>query len=375
MSCPLSLISLFVIATPFTSNAQMLSVELNSAIEVRLTLDSETGKSYEIQSRSDLSSGVWQPISTLSANASSLVFKQSIDFESKPNHFYRVRKIEASNGTLVDGQTLTINQTWEQEPGGFDRTAAVRVPSGDGPFPVVIMLHGNGGNSNFINSMGGRLDDIIRIAPNGYLKSWNIDREASKTPDVAFIRDLINLIKTYDNVDAGNLSLYGSSNGSGMVNRLLIELDGAAFQKAAGRVSQMISKMYQNETFRFNASGTNGYNQVIVPASGRKILNIGAQNDPVIPYEGGSGVGTTFHSAQESIFRFAQAMGEKGPQLADAEGIPGNGTNRPADIIKYSYLDGDVVHYKVISESHGLAPYSSQANDLIAAFILNQKTG
>ncbi|MBT3480228.1 MAG: hypothetical protein HN457_02195, partial [Opitutales bacterium] len=116
MSCPLSLISLFVIAIPFTSNAQILSVDLNSAREVSLTLDSETGKSYEIQSRSDLSSGVWQPISTLSATASSLVFKQSIDFESKPNHFYRVRAIEASNGALADGQTLTINQTWEQEP-------------------------------------------------------------------------------------------------------------------------------------------------------------------------------------------------------------------------------------------------------------------
>ena len=57
MTCTLALISLFVIATIFASNAQVLSVNLNSASEVSLNLDSETGKSYEIQSRSDLSSG------------------------------------------------------------------------------------------------------------------------------------------------------------------------------------------------------------------------------------------------------------------------------------------------------------------------------
>jgi poly(3-hydroxybutyrate) depolymerase len=40
---------------------------------------------------------------------------------------------------------------------------------------------------------------------------------------VAFIRDLISLLKTYDNVDAGKISIFGNSNGSAMTNRLLIE--------------------------------------------------------------------------------------------------------------------------------------------------------
>ena len=52
------------------------------------------------------------------------------------------------------------------------------------------------------------------------------------------------------------------------------------------------------------------------------------QLDPTVPYTGGSGVGTTFMHCQESIYRFAQAMGETGSQLTDAVGVPGNGACR-----------------------------------------------
>ena len=97
--------------------------------------------------------------------------------------------------------------------------------------------------------MGTMLNNVIRVAPNGYLRSWNVDNELSKAPDVAFIKELITLLRSYENVDAGKVSIYGSSNGAGMTNRLLIELDGALFQRAAGKVSQMITKMYHDGSF------------------------------------------------------------------------------------------------------------------------------
>jgi len=273
--------------------------------------------------------------------------------------------------------TLSITQTWAQEPSGYSRTAAVLVPtSGSGPYPVVIMLHGNGGDSTFINSMGTALNSAIRVAPNGYATSWNVDNETSKAPDVAFIRDLITRLKTYNNVDAGKISIYGSSNGSGMTNRLLIELDTAAFQKAACRVSQMITDMYHDGSFWFNAAGNNTYDQTITPASGRKIISISGTADTIIPYTGGIGAGTTFMDCQESVYRFAQQMGETGPQLSDAAGIPGNGTNGySAPFVKYNYLNGQVVHYKLIGGDHGLrigsnTSYATEANQLIATFLL-----
>jgi len=232
-----------------------------------------------------------------------------------------------SNGNLTN-TTLSINQTWAQQPTGFVRTAAVLVPTGTGPFPVVIMLHGNGGTSTFINSMGTTLNSAIRVAPNGYSTSWNVDSEVSKAPDVAFIRDLIALLKTYDNVDAGRISIYGSSNGAGMTNRLLIELDSNTFQRAACRVSQMITKMHHDGSFWFNASGNNTYDQQITPVNTRRIISISGTADTTVPYTGGSGVGTTFMHCQESIYRFAQAMGETGSQLTDAAGVLGNGACR-----------------------------------------------
>ena len=280
-----------------------------------------------------------------------------------------------SNGNLTN-TTLSITQTWAQQPTGFVRTAAVLVPAGTGPFPVVIMLHGNGGNSSFINSMGTTLNSAIRVAPNGYLTSWNVDSEVSKAPDVAFIRDLIALLKTYDNVDAGRISIYGSSNGAGMTNRLLIELDGTTFQRAACRVSQMITKMHHDGSFWFNASGNNTYDEQITPANARRIISISGTADPIVPYTGGSGVGTTFMHCQESIYRFAQAMGETGPQLTDAAGVPGNGANGySAPFVKYSYRNGQVVHYKLVGGNHGLVvngsnAYATEANQLIASFLL-----
>ena len=279
----------------------------------------------------------------------------------------------ASHRPLVDGATLTIRQTWSQEPNGYDRTALVRVPPGAGPFPVVIMFHCHGGSATtFLNSMGDRFDHIIRVAPNGYHQSWNIDREKSQAPDVDFTRRLIALLKTHPNVDSSNLSIYGNSNGSGLVNRLLIELEAGTFQKAAGIVSQMISKMYQNGTFRYNSSGNNEYDEVIVPATGRKIINIDGTDDLVIPYQGGHAVGTKFLSAQESIYRFAQAMGETGPMLTDAQGEPGKGTKSSAEIVRYAYLGGDVVHYKVLGGNHQLSPHFQEVKDLIADFILKK---
>ena len=280
-----------------------------------------------------------------------------------------------SNGSLTN-TTLSINQTWAQQRAGFVRTAAVLVPSGSGPFPVVVMLHGNGGNSSFINSMGTNLNSAIRVAPNGYLTSWNVDNEASKAPDVAFIRDLIALLKTYDNVDAGRIAIYGSSNGAGMTNRLLIELDVNSFQRAACRVSQMITKMHHNGSFWFNASGSNTYDQQITPANGRRIISISGTADTIVPYAGGSGAGTFFMHCQESIYRFAQAMGETSAQLTDAAGVPGNGANGySAPFVKYSYRNGQVVHYKLVGGTHGLVvngsnAYSNEANQLIASFLL-----
>ncbi|MFN7561411.1 MAG: hypothetical protein ACK5TH_06500, partial [Prosthecobacter sp.] len=339
------------------------------------TFDSVAGESYEIQSSTDLLS--WTPMATLSGTGAPITYTDEFtQAPGVPRHFHRAKTVLTPNGNLTN-TTLSITQTWLQEPTGYARTAVVQVPAGAGPHPVIILLHGNGGTgAGTIAALNPHVSTAIRVAPDGYLTSWNVDGEASLAPDVAFIRDLIALLKTYDNVDAGKISIFGISNGSGMTNRLLIELDGAAFQNAGCQVSQMLAKMYHDSAFWFNATGSNAYDQTIAPAKRRRIISLNGTADPLIPYTGGTSAIGTFISAQESIYRFAQAMGETGPQLADADGIPGTGTNGySAPFVKYTYRSGQFVHYKLIGGNHGLQVggsfvYADEAKQIVSAFLL-----
>jgi poly(3-hydroxybutyrate) depolymerase len=355
--------------------AKITQAGINGSNHPFFTFDSVAGESYEIQCSTDLLS--WTPMATLSGTGGSITYTD--EFTHAPNvprKFHRAKTVLTPNGNLAN-TTLSITQTWAQQPSGYARTAVVQVPAGAGPHPVIILLHGNGGTgAGTIGALNPHVSNAIRVAPDGYLTSWNVDGEASQAPDVAFIRDLITLLKTYDNVDAGKISIFGNSNGSGMTNRLLIELDGAAFQNAGCQVSQMLAKMYHDDAFWFNATGSNAYDQTIVPAKRRRIISLNGTVDPLIPYNGGTSVIGTFISAQESIYRFAQAMGETGPQLADAEGVVGTGTNGySTPFVKYSYRSGQFVHYKLIGGNHGLQVsgsfvYADEAKQLVAAFLL-----
>ena len=355
--------------------AKVTNAGIDGSSHPFFTFDSVAGESYEIQCSTDLIS--WTPMATLSGTGGSITYTDEfIHAPSVPRKFHRALTVQTPNGNLAN-TTLSITQTWAQEPSGFARTAVVQVPAGAGPHPVVILLHGNGGTGGpMIGALDPHVSTAIRVAPSGYLTSWNVDGEASQAPDVAFIRDLIALLKTYDNVDAGKISIFGISNGSGMTNRLLIELDGAAFQNAGCQVSQMLAKMYHDSAFWFNATGSNAYDQTTAPAKRRRIISLNGTSDPLIPYNGGTSAIGTFISAQESIYRFAQAMGETGPQLADAAGVVGTGTNGySAPFVKYTYRSGQFVHYKLIGGNHGLQVsgsfvYADEAKQLVAAFLL-----
>lgn len=84
-------------------------------------------------------------------------------------------------------------------------------------------------------------------------------------------------------------------------HRLLNELDGAAFQNAGCQVSQMVTKMHHDSAFWFSSSGSNDYDEMIVPATRRRIIGIHGSADQLIPYHGGSGVGTTHATEARQI--------------------------------------------------------------------------
>jgi poly(3-hydroxybutyrate) depolymerase len=321
-----------------------------------VTFATVVGTSYEISASSDL--GGWVPVATVSGSGGDVTWDDPIPDFTK-GRFYRVDPVPTPKGKLVSG-SLTVTQSWSQET-NYERDALVAMPTNlqnsEGPHPVVITLHGGGGSPN-LNAYGYLNDRYIKVAPRGYMNQWNVGREGSKAPDVEFIRDILLQLRAHDNVDAGKITIMGSSNGSALLNQLLIELEGALFQQALSFVSPFNSGQYHDGQFWGDPEITTNFDTALVPPPGRRILAMSGTADGIIPYEGGSGVlGYVFVAAQESAYLQAMAMGETGPKLADADGVlvPNqDDPSNPAVIYEYSYLGGDVVHYKVVGVGHNL---------------------
>ena len=206
-----------------------------------------------------------------------------------------------------------------------------------------IILHGNGGNGPQMLNLGGNLlSDHILVAPTGYLNSWNLCGENSEAPDIAMLSDLISQLAAFDNVDAGHVRLIGSSNGAGLVNQAFIELDHPGIDAFVAIVSQMNQPQYHQGAFHRPSGMTEaplafcGYDEVVVPAQGRRYLSICNHNDSVVPYDGGAAVGNFFLPAEVAIHKVAAQQGYTG---APVSGVPDDAL----DLSVFSYLNGDVV--------------------------------
>ncbi len=252
--------------------------------------------------------------------------------------------------TRVD--EFRIRQVWSQESGGWARRVLVRTPVGtSGKLPVVIFLHGNGGQvENAINQFR-QLGNVIFVCPQGYRRSWNVFGEASEAPDVKFIEEIITYLKTRNrNADVDNITLIGSSNGSGLIHRLLIEMDRKPFHKAVCLVASMIEKQYHSGKFWVSSEdGKNLYDLEKRPTRGPTVLYFHGTDDRVVPYRGGNRGNVPHVSAQDTAFAFARAFGHDGIQWADADGKPvGSG------VLEYAYPKAKYTHYKLVGEGHGI---------------------
>ena len=111
-------------------------------------------------------------------------------------------------------------------------------------YPLVFAFHGRGGtNTSWVNKLKNFTDngEFIGIYPQGYLKSWNLGTEPSKADDVTFVNSIIEELKEYKNLDMKMLYAIGTSNGSGMVNKLGIH--NSHFKAIAPVVSQLMESM------------------------------------------------------------------------------------------------------------------------------------
>lgn len=253
-----------------------------------------------------------------------------------------------------------IRQSWSQEH-DFPRSYHVHVPANPDhrKLPVFIFLHGNGGTARgtmpgFLRQHPTMAAHYVMAFPDGYLKSWNIAAERSKADDRTFIEAIIETLAACDNVQPDNFTIMGVSNGAALANQLAIESRLPTIRNYVTAVGPL--NVLQHDGRHFKAKGDdNSYRTVVTPRVGARIMSISGTEDHLVPYLGGYSpvIPATdgklgFVAAEESIFLWAQAMGHRGEKLKMPSVIDGK-------LAFFSYLNGAIVHCKVLGDGHDAA--------------------
>lgn len=187
-------------------------------------------------------------------------------------------------------QTIFISQTIEGEI--ESRAVIIQTPAVidfNKNYPLVFAFHGRGGsNASWVNKLSSYTNsgEFVGIYPQGFLESWNLGTEPSKADDVAFVNLIIEELKKYDNLDFDRMYAIGTSNGSGLVNKLGIET--THFKAIAPIVSQLMQSSPLLPTTQ--------------PIS---VYQINGAADTTIPIEGGPKLGHVFLDASDSAALWA----------------------------------------------------------------------
>ena len=123
----------------------------------------------------------------------------------------------------------------------------------ESPLPLVIMLHGSGGNGMSMAQLSGihefaERDGFIVIYPDGFQRQWNDglrERPISDIDDTAFLLELIDSLIDQGIADPEQVFLVGFSNGGGMAYRLACEAPG--YFRGIAAVSAALGLRWQED--------------------------------------------------------------------------------------------------------------------------------
>jgi len=141
---------------------------------------------------------------------------------------------------IIYCQWYTINH------GGIERSYFLSIPSTsslENPSPLIINLHGYGGNAtqqlNYSQMNDYALQQNIAVLyPQGINNSWNVFTywDTNDSDDVSYISELIDIVSTNFHIDLDRIYACGMSNGGYMAYRLACDLSNkiAAFGSVTG---------------------------------------------------------------------------------------------------------------------------------------------
>lgn len=183
------------------------------------------------------------------------------------------------------------------EVGGRPRTYYVYRPAGkpQGPYPVVLALHGGGGQGLGMRRVGfepvAARHGFAVVYPDGHNRGWNDGRLGERivqrgegVDDVAFFRALIGALTSEKFADPARIYVTGPSNGGMMSFRIACDL---ADRVAA--VAPVIANMPLDRM------------ELCQPARPVPLLIINGTKDPLVPWEGGPIAGNPTGGAVVSV--------------------------------------------------------------------------
>ena len=238
--------------------------------------------------------------------------------------------------------------------GGMMRTFRVYIPAiynNQSPTPLVFNFHGLGGNAdNFENSTKFRsvadTANFILVTPNGtvnpefnpnYGQSWSNFDCCPTTDDALFVSNLIDTLVQAFNVDTARIYSAGYSNGGFMGYDLACKL--------SNRIAAIASVCGSIEVSRLPSCN---------PTRSVPVLQIHGTNDPIIPFEGGSFIGVTFH-AVDTVLKYWVGY-DQCSTMPDFSALPNTNTTDGSTVERYVYsscTDGASVELlKVLNGGH-----------------------
>ena len=165
---------------------------------------------------------------------------------------------------------------------GRERDYVLRLPPGEGPAPLLLVLHGGGGSGRQIERHSDLTEPALAAGfavayPDGVGRQWNDGRAdldartvREGVDDVAFLLALVDRLAAQGAVDPARVFVTGISNGGIMTFRLLCD----AADRFAGAVTVVAS-------LGVEVAGA------CVPARPVPLLMLNGTADPLVRYEGG----------------------------------------------------------------------------------------
>src|SRR5687768_18376409 len=134
-------------------------------------------------------------------------------------------------GLVCSAAQAAVEQRGTVQVQGREHTFSMILPDGIGGgkrYPIVMALHGGGGNGRRAATISGLgryvdRDRFIAVFPNAGGRPWNDGRETTRgfTGDVASLRAVVQKVVETSNGDPNRVFVMGISNGGMMVQGLV----------------------------------------------------------------------------------------------------------------------------------------------------------